>query len=157
MVVGREGCAGERAAHTHSHLFPPTQPLSREQEYEADAIGVELVRRAGLGDGSAAIAVFRCFDAIADAAGPAGAMTKQLSFLSTQPSPAERAKAVASRLQGLVEARRERRGGGDGNAHPPPPARGGAGYPVLDGRGGGGGGGFASLADAMKAEVMGRA
>lgn len=152
--VGK-GCAGKREAHTHSSPpFSPTQPLSREQEYEADAIGVELVRRAGLGDGSAAIFVFRCFDAIADAAGPAGAMTKQLSFLSTHPSSAERAKAVGQRLQGLMDARRERRGGGGGNAFPPPPARGGAGYPVIDGRGGGG---FASLADAMKAEVMGRA
>jgi len=143
----------EKKRTAHSCFSPSLLPSSREQEYEADAIGVELVRRAGLGDGSAAIAVFRCFDALADAAGPAGMMTKQLSFLSTHPSPGERARAVAKRLQGLVEARRERIAGGGGGAYPAPPARGKAGYPVVDG--GQNNAGRVSLADAMKAEVMG--
>lgn len=70
------------------------RPRSREQEFEADCIGVELCRRAGFGDGSAAIDVFKCFDALeAAAAGPF--QVKAFSFLSTHPTPSERAQRVA--------------------------------------------------------------
>jgi len=70
------------------------RPRSREQEFEADHIGVELCKKAGLGDGSAAINVFKCFDALeAAAAGPF--KVKAFSFLSTHPTPSERAQKVA--------------------------------------------------------------
>jgi predicted Zn-dependent protease len=124
------------------------RPRSREQEYEADAIGVELVRAAGLGDGSASIAVFQCFDALADAAGAAGAMTKQLSFLSTHPSPAERAHAVRERLSlgggRAVAAAAGALRGGRGGAHAPQRAP--AAAPPPQAR---------SKAEQMKVEAMG--
>ena len=87
------------------------RPRSREQEFEADHIGVELCRRAGLGDGSAAINVFRCFDALeAVAAGPF--RVKAFSFLSTHPSPSERAQKVAIQCRaGGLDAIAAARGG----------------------------------------------
>lgn len=86
------------------------RPRSREQEFEADHIGVELCRRAGLGDGSAAISVFMCFDALEAVAGK-----KQMcgfSFLSTHPTPSERAQKVAVQCRaGGLDAIAAARGG----------------------------------------------
>ena len=87
------------------------RPRSREQEFEADHIGVELCKRAGLGDGSAAISVFKCFDALeAAAAGPL--RVKAFSFLSTHPTPSERAQKVAVQCRaGGLDAIAAARGG----------------------------------------------
>ena len=89
----------------------PRSPRSREQEHEADFIGVALCQKAGLGDGSAAIKVFKCFDALeAEAAGPF--QVKAFSFLSTHPSPSERAQKVALQIRaGGLDAIAAARGG----------------------------------------------
>jgi predicted Zn-dependent protease len=76
------------------------RPRSREQEFEADAIGVELCRRGGFQSPVGGLTVFRCFDEMArQREGPGSQMEKFFSFMSTHPTPRDRALAVQERGQ----------------------------------------------------------
>jgi predicted Zn-dependent protease len=77
------------------------RPRSREQEFEADAIGVELCARGGWAAPHGALRVFRCFDALTRAKlGPVSEQQAMfLNFLSTHPTPRDRAIAVSERAQ----------------------------------------------------------
>ena len=88
---------GRKEAEGMEHLLEMGlfRPRSREQEFEADAIGVELCRRAGYGDGRGALEVFACFDEMTkQSLGPFQGMEKAFSWLNTHPTPGERAGAV---------------------------------------------------------------
>lgn len=81
------------------------RPRSREQEFEADAIGVELCRRGGFQSPHGSLRVFQCFDEMAKKrGGPTGDMEKFFSFMSTHPTPRDRALAVSERAQMLTAA-----------------------------------------------------
>jgi predicted Zn-dependent protease len=77
------------------------RPRSREQEFEADAIGVELCKRGGFVSPNGSLRVFQCFDALTRAR--MGGVSQQqqafLNFLSTHPTPRDRAIAVSDREQ----------------------------------------------------------
>ncbi len=79
------------------------RPRSREQEFEADAIGVELCQRGGF-NVNGSIRVFTCFDQMSRQQGTGGEMEKFFSFLSTHPTPRDRALAVQERTQARLGA-----------------------------------------------------
>ena len=68
-------------------------PFSREQEAEADAIGLQYMARAGY-DPRAAVQVWRNFAALGDS-GP--------SFLSTHPSPGDRIANLQSQMPAAMK------------------------------------------------------
>jgi len=68
-------------------------PFSREQESEADTIGLQYMARAGY-DPRAAVQVWRNFDALGQS-GP--------SFLSTHPSPGDRIASLESQMPAAMK------------------------------------------------------
>ena len=106
-VAGAAGGAGAaldtRGRETMESLLQMGlfRPRSREQEFEADAIGVDLCARAGFGPPAAgSLRVFQCFDEMARRQGsPSGGVEKLFSFMSTHPTPRDRALAVRERAQ----------------------------------------------------------
>jgi len=76
-------------------------PFSREQEAEADAIGLQYMARAGY-DPRAAVQVWRNFDALGSS-GP--------SFLSTHPSPGDRIAELEKQMPAALKIYEANRGG----------------------------------------------
>lgn len=76
-------------------------PFSREQEAEADAIGLQYMARAGY-DPRAAVQVWRNFDALGSS-GP--------SFLSTHPSPGDRIAELQKQMPAAMKIYEANRGG----------------------------------------------